>query len=145
MIETKEKVIGESNYSVTQMPAMTAIKMQARLLRLIGPSFGAMVASGDDSSIPTAISLLTDKLDANTFETLVLDLCRGARKDGVEMTRQKIDLDFAGNLNELFRVIQFILEVNFSDFFQEGGIIAELKKAAEKDSPTPISPDLKKT
>lgn len=143
MIETKEKVIGNSNYAVTQMTAIRALKMQARLLRLIGPSFGAMIASGDDSSIPMAISLLTDKLDEKTFENLVLELTQGVRKDGEELTRSKIDLDFAGNLNELFRVLQFILEVNFSDFFQEGGIIAELRKTA--DRATPLSPDLKKT
>lgn len=143
MIETKEKVIGKSTYSVTQMTAIRAIKMQARLLRLIGPSFGAMIASGDDSSIPMAITLLTDKLDEKTFENLVIELTQGVRKDGEELTRAKIDFDFAGNLNELFRVLQFILEVNFSDFFQEGGIIAELRKAA--DRATPLSPDLKKT
>ena len=143
MIETKEKEVGGSTYSVTQMPAIRALKVQARLLRLIGPSFAAMIASGDDSSIPMAITLLTDKLDEKTFENLVLELTQGVRKDGIELTRSKIDLDFAGNLNELFRVLQFILEVNFADFFQEGGIIAELKKTA--DQATQLSPDLKKT
>ena len=146
MIETKEKSIGESTYMVTQMPAMRAVRMQARLLKLLGPSFAAMVSSYDDknpdSSIPLAVTLLVDKLDEKTFETLVLDLMQGVRKDGVELTKQKIDLDFAGKLNELFLVIQFVLEVNFSDFFQEGGIIAELIKEAAK---TKVSPDLKKT
>jgi hypothetical protein len=142
MIETKEKEIGDAVYSVTQMPAIRALKIQSRLLRLVGPSFAAMIASGEDSSIPMAISLLTDKLDENTFEKLVLDLMQGVRKDGAELTKGKIDLEFAGNLNELYRVLQFVLEVNFADFFQDGGIIAELKKAAEKE--TPLSPDLKK-
>lgn len=146
MIETQEKIIGESNYMVTQMPAMRAVKMQARLLKLLGPSFAAMVASGGgenaDSCLPVAVSLLTEKLDEKTFEDLVLQLLQGVRKDGVELSRQKIDLDFAGKLNELYLVLQYVLEVNFSDFFQEGGIIAELIKSADK---TKVSPNLKKT
>lgn len=145
MIETKEKVIGESKYMVTQMTALRAVKMQARLLKLIGPSFAAMIASSDksnpDGCLPLAVSLLADKLDEKSFETLVLDLMQGVRKDGVELTRSDIDLQFSGKLNELFLVMQFVLEVNFSDFFQEGGIIAGLIKAVM----TPISPDLKKT
>ncbi len=146
MIETLEKVIGESNYMVTQMPAMRAVRMQARLLKLLGPSFAAMVAAGDkenpDSCLPLAVQLLADKLDEKTFESLVLELLQGVRKDGQELNRSKIDLDFAGHLNDLYLVLQFVLEVNFSDFFQEGGIIAELIKAADKKK---ISPDLKKT
>lgn len=143
MIETEEKEICGSIYLVTQMPAMRALKMQARLLRLIGPSFGAMIASGEDSSIPVAINLLAEKLDENTYEKIILDLLQGVRKDGVELTKGFIDLAFAGNLNELYRVIQFVLEVNFADFFQEGGIIAELRNAAELKKT--ISPNSKKT
>lgn len=144
MIETKEKLIGDSNYSVTQMTALHAIRMQARLLKLLGPSFAAMIAAGGkenpDSSLPLAISLLSEKLDEKTFEDLVLDLLKCVRKDGAELTREKINLDFAGKLNEIFLVMQFVLEVNFSDFFQEGGIIAELRKAADRKK---VSPELK--
>jgi hypothetical protein len=146
MIEVKEKNIGEAKYMVTQMPAMRAVRMQARLLKLLGPSFAAIVASNDkdnpDSCLTMAVSLLVEKLDEKTFETLVLDLLQGVRKDGAELTREKIDLDFAGKLNDLYLVMQFVLEVNFSDFFQEGGIIAELIHAAQAKT---IPPDLKKT
>ena len=145
MIETKEKAIGQSNYMVTQMPAMRAVRMQARLLKLLGPSFAAMVASdasNPDSCLPAAVSMLVDKLDEKTFETLVLDLMQGVRKDGVELTKQSIDLDFAGRLNDLFLVMQFVLEVNFSDFFQEGGIIAELINSSNQSK---VLPDSKKT
>lgn len=144
MIETKEKVIGESNYMVTQMPAMRAVRMQARLLKLLGPSFAAILASDDtknlDNALPLAISLLVDKLDEKTFEQLVLDLLQGVRKEGAELTKAKIDYEFSGNLNELFLVMQYVLEVNFSDFFQAGGIIAQLINASNHSK---ISPALK--
>lgn len=145
MIQTKEKMIGESKYMVTQMTALRAVRMQARLLKLLGPSFAAMISASDksnpDSCLPTAVALLADKLDEKSFENLVLDLMRGVRKDGSELTQSDLDIEFAGNLNELFLVMQFVLEVNFSDFFQEGGIIAGLIKASQ----TQVSPESKKT
>lgn len=145
MIESKEKQIGDSKYMVTQMTALRAVRMQARLLKMLGPSFAAMIASDQanpDSCLPMAVSLLSDKLDEKSFENLVVDLMQGVRKNGVELTRSDLDMEFAGNLNELFLVMQFVLECNFSDFFQDGGIIADLIKAA---TPKPIPPDLKKT
>lgn len=145
MIETKEKIIGDSTYAVTQMPAMRAIKLQARLLKLVGPSLAAMIVSdpeNPDSCLPMAVGLLADKLNPDDFENLVITLLQGVRKDGVEISKDKANLDFAGKLNELYLVLQFVLEANFSDFFQDGGIIAELKKAADK---TRVSPELKKT
>lgn len=145
MIESKEKMIGDSKYMVTQMTALRGVRMQARLLKLLGPSFAAMITSDQanpDACLPMAVSLLADKLDEKSFENLVVDLMQGVRKNGVELTRSDLDMEFAGNLNELFLVIQFVLECNFSDFFQEGGIIAGLIKVSNQ---TKISPDLKKT
>lgn len=142
MIETLDKVINGANYSVTQMPAMRAIRMQARLLKLVGPSFAAMIASSDhesDSSLPLALNLLVDKLDEKSFEQLVLDLMQGVRMDGVELTKTKIDLEFAGQTNDLYVVMQFVLEVNFSDFFQPGGIISVLINSMNQKKVSPVS------
>lgn len=145
MIETHEKEINGATYSVTQMPAMRAIRMQARLLKLLGPSCAELFVAYQqdekkqedqaDKHIPHAITLLVNQLDEKTFESLVIDLLQGVRKDGMELKKEIIDLEFAGNLNTLFLLIKFILEVNFSDFFLPGGIIYQLK---EKEEPKTI-------
>lgn len=130
MIETKEKVIGSSNYAVTQLPARRALRLQAKLVKLLGPAVSTIfVATGDldsaDQSIPKAITALASQLDDKTFDQLILDLLQGqVRKNGKEITEQVLDLEFAGNLNELFLVLSFVLEVNFGDFFREGGILS---------------------
>ncbi len=131
MIETKEIVLNGSVYSVTQMPARRALKVQAKLMKLLGPAIGQMflVSSSDsaDENIPKIISLLVDQLDEKTFDTFILELIEFyVRKDGKEVNAQTFDLIFAGKLNELFLLLKFILEVNFADFFQEGGIIKSL-------------------
>jgi hypothetical protein len=132
MIETIEKNIGNSRYMITQLPARRALRLQAKLLKLLGPSAGVMLlaASKDilnaDDSIPKAISLLVEQLDEKTFDQFVVEMLQGVRKDGVELNEKTIDLEFSGNLNELFLVLKEVLGANFGDFFQEGGIIKAL-------------------
>lgn len=146
MIETLDKEINGSVYTVTQMTAIRALKMQARLFKLLGPAASAIfiAAAKDvdsaDNSIPLAISHLGNQLDEKTFENLVLDLMAGVRKDGMELKKELIDMEFAGNLNTLYLVLQFILEVNYADFFQDGGIFKAI--LPEKKASTP--PESKK-
>ncbi|MEM0173060.1 MAG: hypothetical protein QXI16_00975 [Sulfolobaceae archaeon] len=133
MIETKEIEISGFKYTVTQMPARRALKVQAKLLKLIGPSFGQLyVSSGSDSPdehFPKIISLLVDKIDENTFDTFILELIEHyVRIDGQEITKNNFDVIFAGRLNDLFLLLKFILEVNFYDFFSDAGILKDLLK-----------------
>jgi hypothetical protein len=130
MIQTLEKTINGSSYSVTQLPARRALRLQAKLVKLLGPAVSTIfVASGDldnaDQSIPKAIAALASQLDDKSFDQLVLDLLQGqARKNGKEINEAVLDMEFAGNLNELFLLLAFVLEVNFGDFFREGGILS---------------------
>lgn len=132
MIETLEKDICGSVYAVTQMTALRAVRMQARLIKLLGPSVATLFSSSSldeaESSFSKAVSLLSENLDEMTFEKLVIDLLQGVRKNGIELTKPVIDIEFAAKLNELFLALQYVLEVNFSDFFLEGGIIGNLMK-----------------
>ena len=135
MIDSKEIDLNGNKYTVTQMTARNAIKMQARLMRLLGPAASAIfvAAAKDlktaDDAIPTAITYLVQQLDEKTFENLVMDLMHGVRKNNYEMSPQSIDVEFSGDLNTLFLLLKFILEVNFGDFFSEGGIFKSLMPA----------------
>lgn len=131
-IETHEKIIGNSNYMVTQLPARRALKLQAKLLKLIGPAFSHLFinASNDidsaDKALPKAVTMLLNELDDKTFDTFVMEMLQGVRKDGHELTNSTVDSEFSGNLNELFLVIQYVLEVNYGDFLAERGILKSL-------------------
>lgn len=139
MIETIEKKIGNSSYMITQFPARRALKLQAKLLKMIGPSAALIFAAAAkdldtaDDAIPQAVRLLAEQLDDKTFDTFVVELLQQVRKDGVELNEKTIDFEFAGRLNELFLVVQQVLEVNFGDFFQEGGILKSLMKKEENE------------
>ena len=148
MIETKEKEINGSLYSVTQMPAMRALRMQAKLGKILGASFALLcLAEANDKSedgkeadekTPEALKLLFLELDEKTFENIVLELMQGVRKDGKELTKQVIDFEFSGNLNELYLLLWYILEVNYADFFREGSILSKLKNQKKEKEEKPV-------
>ena len=154
MIQTKEKQIHGAIYSVTQLPARRALRLKAKLLRLFGPALAHLFlpGAGNESiaGLPfskaeavSAVESLMTQLDDKTFESLVIELCQGVRKDGMELTESVIDVEFAGDLGTLMQVLWFVIDCNFGSFFGESGI-GRLFKVA-----TPIpqnrQPDSRKT
>ena len=145
MIETFPKRIGEYEFTITQLPARRALRLQAKLLKLIGPCAGVVVeeafkelkdgegkvSSITDKSLPRAFHVLAGNLDEKEFESLVIDMIPGIRVDGKELTEQLLDVLFAGKLNQLFLLLKEVLEVNFGDFFQEGSILTGLLASKE--------------
>lgn len=128
MIETLEKEINGSTYSVTQLPARRALKLQAKLAKMLSPFLAEMLiaAESTETSLSKAVQLLVSEIDDKTFDQFVMDMLPGIRKNNIELTPSMVDLEYAGNLNELFLVLKFVLEANFSDFFLEGGIFKML-------------------
>jgi hypothetical protein len=128
-IETREKEINGSVYAVTQLPARRAIRLKARLVKLIGPIFAQIYLTIEKKSdqeqkanIINAIENFSSHMNEQEFENLVVDILQGVRKNGVELVPAIIDLEFAGDMVTLYQVIWFVLEVNYADFFSMLGI-----------------------
>lgn len=125
MIQTQEKIINGSTYTVTQLPARRALKMKARLIKLFGPSMAQFFLSSDkksDEGFVKAIEKLSLTIDENSFEAVLIELLNGVRKDGVELNAQLIDMEFAGDFESLYKVLWFVIEANYSSFFTLIGI-----------------------
>lgn len=143
MIETREKNIDGATYTVTQLPARRALRLKARLIKLFGPVIAQFfIASTENTSeeakkadIVKAIEILGSHIDENSFENLITDMLSGVRKNGLELTPATIDLEFAGNMAGIYHVIFFVIEVNFSNFFQMIGI--GIPSNSEMPTPTP--------
>jgi hypothetical protein len=141
MIETKEKEINGATYSVTQLPARRAIRLKAKLIKLFGPALAQMVLqttaeneSKSKNSLVAAIESLAASLDPAEFENLVVEVLQGSRKNGKELLPQIIDLEFAGDMESLYKLLMFILEVNYANFFTMLGIGSQLQ---EQINPAP--------
>ena len=125
MQRTQERVIDNVTYVCSQFPATKGLKMLHRVGRFIAGPLSAL--AGDmkpgqkvttaDMSVDTigkAVQAFFETCDEATFETTVKDLITSTTRDGKPIN---FDIDFAGQLGHLLKVLAFFLEVNFKDFF----------------------------
>lgn len=123
-IEVREKAIGSSNYMVTQMTARRALRVKAKLFKLLGPALGKMLSAKEEfgDHLAKVAKLIIENLDERDFENLILEMMQGVRTNGIEITPEIFDMEFAGNLGSLYQLLWFILEVNYQSFFDQSGI-----------------------
>jgi hypothetical protein len=139
-LKTEEKEIDGSLYTVTSYSGRESLKIKKTLMRLFAPVIPVLVKvlgqiSKDTSvtdmdvndldftSIGKAITELLDQLTEDEYVDLVLRLLRSTRRDNREITGEYFDLHFAGNLTTLYKVLFFVIQVNYPDFFQLGASI----------------------
>jgi hypothetical protein len=140
MIESKEKVIEGAKYYVSQFPARRALKLKTRLVKLLAPSLFTMAGKGGNildaelgsDSIGKAVNMLVERLDENDLENLIMELLCMTRREGKEITPQYFDMVYAGNFQELYEALYFVLEVNFGSFFTKIGIGAQDMNLVQK-------------
>lgn len=129
MIETKEKEIDGATYAVTQFPGRKALTLKVRLLSVVGPSLlstiGAVKGGTGEVEIDSlggAAQKLVDNLSKEGAVNLVMELLSSTRRDGHEITPQLFDMEFAGKLDTVWKVVWWVLEVNYGSFFAGKGI-----------------------
>ena len=116
--KTEEKEIDGRKYSVTLFPAGRGFELLFEFKNLFGDSIGSLFGG----EIETAIS----KLGGQLSKTEALEFVRGL----LELTfvegateelgkRDHFDEHFSGRYSTLLKVIAFVMEANFSDFFAE--------------------------
>lgn len=122
MIEQKKKRIGGVAYLVTQMDGLRALKAQTTLIKILGPAVASLVTGSKIdiqtikaklfSKLPDILSRFDDKLVNNFVVSL---FAHGVFKEDKNGLPEKVDfeMEFAGRINDMWRVALFILEVNF--------------------------------
>ncbi len=124
-IETKAKEIDNVLYEVTQFTATRGFKLSARLWLLFSEPLANLFSSGnidksksfldmDASVIAKAIASLNTKFTDESLFEFAKELLTQTQRDRKEIN---FDLDFAGNIMHLYKVLVFVVEVNFADFF----------------------------
>lgn len=84
MIETKEKAIGGSVYTVTQLPARRALKLKAKLVKMFGPALTQIFLTSQEVEEKRPEEMTTDEL-ANQLSISAVDKYKigDMRKSGV--------------------------------------------------------------
>lgn len=111
-MEQKSKVIGNETYLVTQLDAISALKIQARLVKILGSGAVCLTNGGDLSS---AIKGIMDNFDDELVVDFVLSLFeRNVFIKSGDLPRVvDFSIDFVGKMTEMWKVVGFILETNF--------------------------------
>lgn len=124
-----EKKIGNKVFKTEPLLATEAIKLQARLLKVVGPAldklpaiFGGRRAGDEVTSNAAAIAAFTDifaRADPDEIMELVKDVCEVAmvKRPSGAYDPVSFDGDFTGNLGEIVPVAVFVLQEQFGDFF----------------------------
>ena len=122
-IENKTKSIGNSVYSINTYKTSDSVRFLTRLTKVVGKSFAALIGSEEeDANIFKAIDLLVDNLDKDDVSQLIEQMIKAAQtmKDNKEL---HYETDFAGDsVGDLFQVLMFIVQENYSKVFPVGAI-----------------------
>lgn len=119
-IETK--VINENEYSVTQWNVEKALEMKFELMRAFGPSLG-MLAQNIEGEIESeflskAVSVLFDKTNPKELTELIKRCLLDVGKNGEKITPVRFNEHFgADDLLEMYKVLIFVIQVNYKNFF----------------------------
>lgn len=139
-IKTEEKEIDGNKYKVSAFAGRESFKIKIKLVKLLAPAMAVLVDSlGKKDSIADvdimnidfekvgdAVLKLTEHMSEDDFVNFVLRMLSKSRKNGVEITASLFDLEFAGNLTTVYKLLFFVIQVNYPDFFQLGASITNL-------------------
>jgi len=137
-MKQETKVINGVTYKVTTMDALTALSVQAKLLKLLGGSFSELTSGANKESISKAIAKLTDNIDDHNVVSLVTKLFEkgvfyNKVTDGVAVD---IPIDFnsyfAGKTGDMWLVAMFIIQTNFSDVLGKLGLNSIFQEVEQK-------------
>lgn len=128
MLQKIERTIEDQAYETTQFAAMKGMRLAVKLAKTFGGGIGEAAAGGVESvmdmDVAKVVQAIVANLDEESTPTLILDLLSTTSRNGVLLNKEAIDKVYAANYGELFKALQFVLEVNF------GGFIGALAQAS---------------
>ena len=124
MVESRSKEIDGRSYTVTQMPAMKALRMTHRLGKALGPAIGHLAVQDgqevDIERIGKALEALFTAMSEDDLETITKELLNSATvivdSKSLPVLAQFNTL-MAGQIETVFKLLGFALEVNYGSFF----------------------------
>lgn len=159
MLEQKTKSIDGITYRVSQVGGKRALKMFTTLAKMLAPALAkaaeSMPTGGFKSlstvdlsslNIGTAVEALVDRLDEPKI-TEIIDTLAGVTEcnDGGDKWPQLsgvFDIHFAGKMSSLFKWLAFALEVQFGDFFDAFGSLAQKVGSPKSAGQASASPSI---
>lgn len=160
MVKSEIRTIDGMSVATTQLPAEAALELFARVGKLIGPALMQLVvtvagAKGEDDgaeddllntrdvvALAPVAAAFFGAIAPGDLTRLKNDLLAATLIDGGPAVGpgSGFDLKFQGRILTLFRVMVFVLRVNYSDFFSAGAAAVKKQGKAGATPPTSSEP-----
>lgn len=135
VFKAKHKEIDGVKVSVNPMPAVQGLQAQIKLIKMLGPALKSLKNIGDieqDLPIGEIVGHLVDSLDQVDTMNFIRKLLAYAfiNNDNID-SDDAFNQYFTQNYLLLYKIVVFVLEVNYGNFFGQGGIgtmISKIKK-----------------
>jgi hypothetical protein len=156
---SQTKTIGGRDYTVSQLPAMKAVKVLHRIGKALGPALArAFAALGGKNAGANLLEIDLSGIDAGEFaeaiaglfrdlpeaelEKLIRDLletCTVTDEEGkTGLLMKTFDVSMQGRMQDLFALLAFAFEVNFGNFSAALAAFVPKRRAAPA-SPEPTT------
>ena len=140
-MEEREKVIDGTTYVVKQMDAERALRVQAKLIKVLGPGIAELKGSTltkekIKGKMATAILSLVERFDDEVVVDLVISLFETNvfyKHTTDELLKVSFSMHFTGKISEMWKVAIFVLEVNFGDLLGKFKSSSLIKEAMEEE------------
>jgi hypothetical protein len=138
LLKTKEKEIEGTNYIVTQFTGRKALKIKMKIVKMLAPIISSLTSSVktndksvmdsdiDFSVVGEAVSKLFEIMPEDDLIDFIIDMLSMTQKDNVLINSKTFEFDFVGNFTTMYKVLYFVIQVNYPDFFQMGASIGSL-------------------
>jgi hypothetical protein len=139
MIETRNKIIAGHRYDCTLFPAMKGYKIARSIAKLLASSLGGILPSDSSRLLDNEVNLskaIDELIAIDENGDFILELLASTIRDEQVINRSSFDRIYQNNYLELISALQFVLECNFSEFF-------DLFKDKKKDTNEQINKEVK--
>jgi hypothetical protein len=116
-VEQQSRLIGDETYYVTQLDAISSLKIQTKLIKILGKSAISLLNGKNiQDKLQDVILSIAENFDDEVVNQFVLSLFDKnifIKKNG-HLSTVEFQTHFAGKPLDMWKVAGFILEVNFS-------------------------------
>jgi len=143
--EVIERQIDEETYTFYQMGAIKSHNLLRKIGAIVAPVFGALGDIADekkgildaDIDLKNILETLFERATEKEVENIILTLLSQVHHNGTGHLKNQaiIDEHFKGRIAHMYKVAYAAFEEEYSDFFGEGGMFANIGQKVQALSP----------
>lgn len=110
MILQKQITVQGTDYTITHLPTTKGIRVLKQIGKLVGPAMLSYQGGG----VAAAIGAIFENIDSVDVESLIKELIASVSKGSMAIN---YDMEFAGEYDKLYQLVQEVVEFNFGSVF----------------------------